>query len=504
MNRKLLAIPIAVALGLLWWQWRGSSDEATSNESTATASGETGPGSREADPAKAATGHSSTPAIPSGQMRVRGRVPAVAVTGRVVSRRSKRSVPYVDVVFRRGRQEATTTSDDSGDFEIQLEAGTYEIRAVGDGVLADRVQTLALRSEARIEVEVVDLAAVMGTVRYDDGRPASEIEVGVRVEGSKVRSYLETGEIAPALTDSSGNFEIMLPPGSHVLRAQDSATDAFVEVANLKAGEEREGVSIVLDRSARLSGRVVSPQGKSMTGAEVTISAQIPGTGQYDRKTLHSDKSGRFALDGIRPGTYVVEATFWGYAPSPPQRIALKHGQSRANIKLKLTPPLRLAGQVVDSEGQPLPEVEIAHVWEGSRRRYSKTSTNDAGRFAFSSVGAGPHMVRARKPGYVLARLHNVPAPNEAVNITMHAAASVRGQVLSAGRPVSEFEIEVKQGRARRDVAFRDEQGRFEIPDLAAQETRLVVRTAGRSPHSVDAFELKPGQELSLQLELDK
>jgi hypothetical protein len=435
---------------------------------------------------------------------MRAQSPQFDVRGRVVDQHSGEPVPFVDVLFKQGKQEATATSDSRGDFQIQLAAGSYLLRAVGDGVIATRTSSISLQKPASLVVQVARLAKLQGTVVYDSGAPATGAEVRIRKDQKTVAAYLKTGELFPAQADDSGAFELLLPPGSFRLRASDGKTDGFATVEKLKPGETRKGMRIVIDRSVAISGKVLLPNGKPAIAAEVFISTRIPGTQQYDRFSIRSNSHGRFSQKLLRPGDLVVEATLWGYAPSPPHPVTLRHAQKKDAIALRLTQPASIEGIVVDEMGKPLEEVEVARVWQGSKQRYEKIFTEADGLFAFRNVGPGPHMVRVRKPGFLEFADHRVMAPRLDLRFVMATAASVRGRVSSRDGPVSQFTIYSKQARQSESVEFLDKDGEYQVTNLHKGKLELRVEAPGHKDRTVKDIELSAGQSSVVNIELEK
>ena len=77
-----------------------------------------------------------------------------------------------------------------------------------------------------------------------------------------------------------------------------------------------------------------------------------------------TDAEGRFTLDGVDPGSYLLLAQRTGYldqgygAPAPQlvgPPLDLGAGETMRDITVKLTPQSLLYGKVLDEDGDPIP-----------------------------------------------------------------------------------------------------------------------------------------------------
>jgi hypothetical protein len=77
--------------------------------------------------------------------------------------------------------------------------------------------------------------------------------------------------------------------------------------------------------TATLRGHIADPTGALIPGAIVTIR----NSSGYVVKTTTADSSGSYAVTGLAPGGYIVQATFEGFAPFGSPTIQLAAGQSK-------------------------------------------------------------------------------------------------------------------------------------------------------------------------------
>ncbi len=122
---------------------------------------------------------------------------------------------------------------------------------------------------------------------------------------------------------------------------------------------------------------------------------------------------GRFSLDQIEPGQYTLSANrdgfvFQQYNSNGSRRQAqvldLQPGQAMTDLKLKLIAQGVIVGRVLDSDGEPLPNVQL----RVERTRYNQNgkqllpagfaSTNDLGEFRLFHLAPGRYYLSASRP----------------------------------------------------------------------------------------------------------
>lgn len=167
------------------------------------------------------------------------------------------------------------------------------------------------------------------------------------------------GDVVSCLND--GSFEIKLAPGRTTTRllARDGQrySDGTLEYSG---GEKMVRVVIGLEPPIRASGRVLDMSGQPIAGAKVTWDAmKFPD--ERERKVV-TDEDGRFELTGYFERDTV---TWWvgaeGYGSTEgTEPLAREPGEITELPDLKIPPAdSRIAGQVTDSSGNPVPSARI-------------------------------------------------------------------------------------------------------------------------------------------------
>jgi RNA polymerase sigma-70 factor (ECF subfamily) len=193
---------------------------------------------------------------------------------------------------------------------------------------------IELRAGGAIEVRILG----------ERGLPRAGETIGFYGEGAA-----ETGA-----TDAEGRFRREnLAAGSY--RLTWAAAGARVDrPVTVEAGRTTE---VVLLRDARLGGTVLGPDGAALDGAIVRLRLQGPEAG-YTAFQESTDDRGRFAIDGIVPGTYLVDVQSLARPPRPGYvcevgNITFEPGD-RVERTLQVAPTV-LSGRVTrKDDGTPL------------------------------------------------------------------------------------------------------------------------------------------------------
>jgi hypothetical protein len=130
---------------------------------------------------------------------------------------------------------------------------------------------------------------------------------------------------------------------------------------------------------------VVGPEGESATGAVVSLS------GPRFLKDRAMGTEGLVRFENLAPGDYTLHAGHpWGGKYSVSSKVHLEPSERRA---LKLTLPTRpdsvlvVGGRMIDEEGKPLVNTDLAVSVGGRRTRWVRTS--EEGRFSFQIPAEG-------------------------------------------------------------------------------------------------------------------
>ena len=233
-------------------------------------------------------------------------------------------------------------------------------------------------------------ARISGRVLAPDGSPVRGAKVSVRLlrweapgdlipcEGP-VSEDQKPKDPCPApagdRTDDRGRFRLSLEAGSYGLSAiAPGYRRAYVDDRfTLAAGQEVAGIEMRLARGETVRGRITTPEGEPVAGAEVST--------DKDDSSAVTDARGDYRLEGLWPGRQTIRAvvgTKGDFLPRDTSRgIVVAAGENRLDLTL---PPLaqgrEVRGRVLAPDGTPVAGALLA--------RESATRPDDC------SAGRGP------------------------------------------------------------------------------------------------------------------
>jgi 5-hydroxyisourate hydrolase-like protein (transthyretin family) len=299
-----------------------------------------------------------------------------------------------------GPLQANATTDVNGRYELTVPGGAYRVLAYDPaGTFATQFTNDAPSFEESPQTTASGATPV--TVNF------------ALVRGGTVTGFVTTsGGLRPSFTvaaynlsgtrrgsttcNASGNYSIVLPPGTYKVVAYDDAgtfapsffqdhlTFADADTVTVNSAQTMSSVDFFLQLGARLSGLVVNDSGSPIPNS-VVIAYSTAGL-QITFAIAGPD--GRFFMT-VPPGTYrfvAIDPVFQyaaGYlngaaAFESSPAFNLIGGQARSDLNFRLDPGGRFAGRVLDAAtGTPLRNITVAaYNNDGSLRTFVNTDAN--------------------------------------------------------------------------------------------------------------------------------
>lgn len=156
-----------------------------------------------------------------------------------------------------------------------------------------------------------------------------------------------------------------------------------------------------------IQGKVLQePDGQPIRKANVQLNGQKgPASSEYSAST---DAEGKFEIDDVQPGHYVVVVERPGFVQSGTgsrqTSIAVLPGSGKNELSLHMQPAAVLSGKIVDLDGDPMRDVSVTATRAGSKRArwnshdFGNGATNDLGEFRISGLRAGRYKIAASPP----------------------------------------------------------------------------------------------------------
>lgn len=229
--------------------------------------------------------------------------------------------------------------------------------------------------------------------------------------------------------------------------------------------------SIGFAQTARVSGRVVTTEGKPVSKAVVRIQGGGGGRGGPPPKSYVEVTAGdgRFSVEDIAPGSYQTSAQLNGYreqiySPSAPASrrpgaFTIAAGDSVRDIEITLVPLGIVSGLVLDSDGDPVPRIQVQlmrYTFNQGRVQLTNSSgvsTDDRGLFRFGNLQHGRYYLRANASNPISGNSPNEirGASAQQANLTTFYPSSpdVRSatRIEVASTPIENLQVRMLRGR---------------------------------------------------------
>lgn len=510
----------ALAVGLVWWAARPSTDTSDPRRSSAEVAGTAelrptlAPAQvdaalivpREAPVSGSPTGPTVSSPPPAPDPRLAGRVtdrehhpiPGAAI---VLLRPELGQFSVLDLEVANHPEElARAWTDEDGGFAFDVAPGiAFDLAISAAGFCAARLQR---RHAGRHDIVLTAGFVVHGSVtRARDGAPVADAPLRVFQLGV-------SGSGIPGRTDARGAYEVRFPYERdailEVLPVDVKGSD-WLRVEPGPSGTVQ--MDLALDDGIEVRGTVVDARsGAPIAGARI-------GEGWTFRRSVRTDAAGHYRFPGIgETGVLELHVTADGYGKDQRARFP-PVVDGIVTVDFALQPGRTVRGRVIGPDGRPVPNAYVCAVGNemgssGQRHDWRSAHSDAFGRFELHDLIADlRHCLVTSAPG-----LANdvVDLPREELDtreldvgdIRLAAPALVAGTVTDdQGRPVANVEVQLSGTNRDRDrlragsalepesgwyVKQREGQtdadGRFAFGDLGAGDYALTALRPGRPP----------------------
>lgn len=408
------------------------------------------------------------------------------------------SGPIPGAIVRRGPIDVVAASDGAYSLCVPIGEANLEVGADGYGTIAVALPvTNRFRRDFRLSPEGV---VVGRAVRADDGKPVADALVTVRPMGSDMPNIggLRAAD-RRATTDADGRFRVagILPGRSQASAMASGLRSPDIDV-NVEAGDANEELAVALEPTVVVQGRVVDEAGAGVQGATITLGDDerarwvddaVPGA--------VSQLDGNFVIDGMRPGTYLLDLAPFRATKSTPRSLDVP-AAGLTGLSFVVARGSTISGMVT-REGKP---IGGARVYVQSGGRMQALSSAD-GSFQLRGIEPGTHEIYAENIQHGAFNRGPTVTVEEGKDVTgvavdLSLAGSIAGVVVDQhGAPVSgaflSFKL-VSGGDYGESTTAED--GTFEARALSGGGDYGVSITASRSSSMqflpVDGDELAP------------
>jgi hypothetical protein len=339
-------------------------------------------------------------------------VPAVGYEGKVLDSNGN---PVGGAEVRRlggGPGERRWESDREGKFAFHAEDGALlEGRKVGHGAGRAEVD-FAVQVSHQLTIRLgpagadggagAALGSIAGRVVDAQGRPVEGALVQARADDRRALPGRERHPSGSATSDADGAFTIEdLDEVDHEVTARGPGR---ASASGVRPGAR--GLELRLALGGAIEGVVRdAASGRPVAGFVVEL---LERRGALERASVATatffDPDGRYRLDGIASGDYLVTAVAAGRAPSPEARATVAAGEA-TRVDLALAAGARLRGRVIEAEGgAPIAGARVtlegAGGDEGVAPLATSARTGADGAFAIAGLGPGLRSILVAAAGH--------------------------------------------------------------------------------------------------------
>lgn len=302
-----------------------------------------------------------------------------------------------------------------------------------------------------------------------------------------------------SFTDANGHFEFldMEPRNRHFFYIVAKGFTSRRITLDIIKDKVYENFKVELTPGSKVAGVVYDPNDRPVKGATV-------GTFQFTNHPVVTDANGFFKIDGLDPG--------WGQYSlhvEHPNYPAFSTSFSPANAgettwqDVVLKPGVMVYGQVTDTNGNPIANVDIGNTTSRAMWNCISTKTDLEGKYELKNVDAGELILWAvinKYALYVERFSLNGSEAKKLINIQLKEPLPLQGKIVDQqGNPVSGASVAICEYKSVRnlvghqDRVTSDSSGKFLIPN-APTEGMVKLSVVAEDISSIEP-ELEMGKE---------
>lgn len=400
-----------------------------------------------------------------------------------------------------------TVTNSLGAYSLdELPDGEYTIRSQAHGPFPSARITARAGVDYADLVISPDLAAVAeGRVLGDDGQPLEGVTVLPVLPGQPSVLTGDDGRfrlpvrVKPTVSSVALRFQ---RPGYH------EQTDRF-EIPR-DGDSSRTALNVVLrpvDAWTSLKGRVTSESGEALAGRMVELR---PKAAPRSYKTT-TDHRGQYAFPAVEaPADYQL-IVFGGSGHQDHQQpLRLTADTGTLDVVTEAYEFGEVTGQLVNLDGEPVPDFALLLRNAGSRSPNTLVSTDRAGNFRIPEVPVGRFVVASQSTPSILVEGLELKA-GERLHLPLvldWGQHEIRGVVVdAAGNPVPASRIVLQWSHESDGITTRttrrtaaDTQGQFAFSQLGPGTHSLHIDRAGLPAVVIDHDVSRQGQNLTVRL----
>lgn len=251
-------------------------------------------------------------------------------------------------------------SDDNGAFRVTgLGKGPFTVSAETerDGVTWQARLDAVAPETLDVELVLAETLGISGRVQDDTGAPVKAFSVRAGEKTGGMFQGLGGAQASGTFEDEEGRFRLEgLSERTWLVSAAGEGYGQGEAAEVVLPGGEAAEITLRLPRAATVSGRVLSPEGRPVGGAEVSLKldlANLADMGRPEaRPSATSADDGSFLLEGLTPGALSLVASAEGFAESAAVPVEPAPAEVLADVAITLRTGGRILGEIYDKQGE--------------------------------------------------------------------------------------------------------------------------------------------------------
>lgn len=350
-----------------------------------------------------------------------------------------------------------------------------------------------------VTLEVAEM--ICGRVVDDAGNPVAGANVIALSYASGTRQCRST-----AVSDQDGRFCVEnLNAGQYTVACN---AEGYQPARALRVSTGDSSVLLQVHQRATVSGQVLdAASGDPVRRFTCRLRVAYEGTEvTQPTNTLQSFESenGEFTLGNVAPGSYVIEASAPGYAPTFSERFRITQGQSIAGIVIRISKGGSIEGVVLGSAGEPISGAIVSthdNTWTDdlftralgaefpTNATSRETRTVGDGTFRLENLRPETYQIRVRDGAHVELVVQDVLVRDGDVTdlgeLRLSEGGTLVGTVLDqAGQPVAGAPIRLipdgrRQGLPKTYSGKSGEDGKYRIAHIEPGSYRVSATSPG-------------------------
>ncbi|NOT31327.1 MAG: hypothetical protein HOP15_12850 [Planctomycetes bacterium] len=293
-----------------------------------------------------------------------------------------------------------------GRFEVTgLGKGPFVVSASLERTAADGVKEPWRAKSESVKPDTHDLTLTLSAPssiagRVQDLAGAAVTKFSLRATPAGGAPFMPVESKQEACEDPEGDFVLRgLEPGKWKLAASADGFGPMTPLELTLPTAEASPLVLVLAPAATISGTVVDPGGNPVSGARVTLQADMTQRIQRMRDQAKapeatSAEGGAFLLTGLAPGTSLVVAKREGFADSESLSVETSTEAPAQGVVLRLQKGALVTGEVYGPDGKPAAGAQIL-AQDPSTFEMSMKRADGAGLFRFEHMAPGAWTITA-------------------------------------------------------------------------------------------------------------